>query len=164
MAEHRLERLPEKKLAGKRLQMSFARNKTQMLWQSFMPHRKELQPVNANLYSVEIYPTPDFFTRFDPEKEFEKWAAMEVSDFDNIPEEMGTLVIPEGLYAVFHHKGPASEGLRTYQYIFGTWFPQSEFTLDHRPHFALMDERYKHEAADSEEEIWIPVRANRERG
>jgi AraC family transcriptional regulator len=43
-----------------------------------------------------------------------------------IPEGMETLVLPAGLYAVFIHKGPASTGPATYQYIFETWLPGAD--------------------------------------
>ena len=156
--ELRLEILTEKKLAGLKTEMSFANNKTRELWQRFMPRRAELiNSVGADLYSLEIYP-PDFFKHFNPTSVFEKWAATEVSAFDQVPAGMNVVTIPEGLYAIFIHKGPAREAAKTYQYIFSTWMPKSNFEIDDRPHFALMGSKYKNEDPDSEEEIWIPVR------
>jgi AraC family transcriptional regulator len=156
--EPRYEILPEKKLIGKRITMSFAVNKTRELWQSFMPVRKEiLNSIGSELYSVEVY-DPLYFHNFKPESEFEKWAAVEVTDFKTVPEGMETMVSPEGLYAVFIHKGPASAGSNTYQHIFVTWLPDSDYTLDERPHFAIMGEKYKSEDPDSEEELWIPIK------
>ena len=109
------------------------------------------------LYSIEVY-TPLYFTNFNPDTEFEKWAAIEVKDFQTIPDEMETIVLPHGLYAVFIYKGPASAGSKAYQNIFGTWVPDSDFLLDNRPHFAKMGQKYKNEDSDSEEELWIPIR------
>src|SRR5689334_21122586 len=104
--------------------MSFSNNKTRELWKSFMPARKEIpNSIDANLYSIEIY-DPLFFNHFDAGREFEKWAAIEVSNFDAVPPNMETILFPPGLYAVFTHKGPASEGVKTYQYIFTTWLPR----------------------------------------
>ena len=156
--QERIEVLKEKKLAGKILRMSFASDRTYDLWRSFMPRRNEIKnKTGAELYSVEIYGS-GFFEPFDPSKEFDKWAAVEVSDYDFIPDEMKTLTIPSGLYAVFIHKGPASEGEKTYQYIFTQWLPASEFVLDNRPQFAVMGEKYQSDDPSSEEEIWIPIR------
>jgi AraC family transcriptional regulator len=153
----RIELIQEKKLVGKRLSMSFTVNRTYQLWSSFMPRRKEIKNnTGTELYSLEIYP-PLFFNDFDPETSFEKWAAIEVTDFNNVPDGMETLVLPAGLYAVFTHHGPASEGPKTYDHIFRTWLPAADYLLDNRPHFALMGEKYKQDAADTEEEIWIPV-------
>jgi AraC family transcriptional regulator len=101
---------------------------------------------------------PLYFNNFNPQSEFDKWAAVEVTDFDTIPEEMEMITLPAGLYAVFLHKGPASAGPKTYQYIFGTWLPNSDFLLDSRPHVAVMGEKYKQEDSGSEEELWIPVK------
>lgn len=154
----RIETLSQKKLAGKRLKMSFAEDKTFVLWQSFMPHlRKIRNAIGSNLYSVEVF-DPSFFDPFDPFKEFEKWAAVEVSSFESVPVGMETLLLPSGLYAVFVHKGPSSEGRKTYDFIFRIWLPGSEFRLDARPHFAVMGENYKQNDPDSEEEIWIPIK------
>ncbi len=137
--------------------MSFSKNKTYGLWKSFMPQRTEISNhVGSDLYSIEVY-TPLFFNPFDPEAEFEKWAAVEVTDIQTIPDEMEMMTLPSGLYAVFIHKGPATNGPKTYQYIFGTWLPNSDYLLDNRPHFALMGEKYKNEDPDSEEELWIPI-------
>lgn len=148
----------EKKLIGKHIEMSFIENKTFQLWSSFMPKQKEItNKVDANLYSLEVYPL-NYFDNFDSGRTFQKWAAVEVTDFNTVPDEMETLLIPNSLYAVFIHKGPASEGHKTYHTIFAEWLPNSEYTVDDRPHFAVMDEKYKKDNPDSEEEIWIPIK------
>jgi AraC family transcriptional regulator len=155
--EPRIETLIEKKLTGRRIKMSFSNNKTFELWRSFLPRRKEIaNNINSDLYSVEVY-EPGFFANFKPEREFEKWAAVEVKDFNTVPDNMEYMILPGGLYAVFLFKGPASEASKLYEYIFGFWLPKSEFLLDDRPHFALMGEKYKNEDSNSEEEIWIPI-------
>lgn len=151
--------LPEKKLAGKRKQMSFADNKTRELWKSFMPRRNEIKNrTGTELYSVEVYNNPTFFHHFNPTAIFEKWAAVEVTDFDTIPDDMEMLLLPTGLYAVFIHYGPAAEGPKTYEYIFNVWLPKAAYVLDDQPHFALMGAKYKNDDPASEEEIWIPVK------
>ncbi len=123
-----------------------------------MPRRNEIESTKGfELYSIEIY-APTFFDDLNADSEFEKWAAVEVFDDRFVPDGMETIVIPEGLYIVFNHKGPGSTGAITYNYIFREWLPSSEFVLDSRPHFAMMGEKYKHEDPASEEEIWIPVR------
>lgn len=138
--------------------MSFAENKTSELWKSFMPAKKKIKNnIGIELYSIEVYKLL-FFDDFDPNEKFEKWAAVEVENYKSVPDEMETLVSPEGLYAVFIYKGPASEGGETYKYIFQTWLPNSKYKLDNRPHYAVMGDKYKHEDTNSEEELWIPVK------
>jgi AraC family transcriptional regulator len=155
----RIETIPAKQLAGKHTRMSFSNNRTFELWHSFMPHRKEIKnSVGDDLYSIEVYNNPLFFNNFDPMAAFEKWAAIEIEDISSVPDQMESIIIPAGLYAVFTHKGPAGEGLKTYQYIFKDWLPESEYAVDNRPHFAVMGEKYKGDDVNSEEEIWIPIK------
>jgi AraC family transcriptional regulator len=159
--EPKIQTLAEKKLIGKRMWMSLSNNKTGELWKSFMQRRKEIKNnIGSDLYSMQMY-DPSYFTNFNPQSEFEKWAAIEVVDFNVIPEGMESFTLQGGQYAVFFYKGPVSSGPKIFQYIFGTWLPKSEFILDHRPHFELLGEKYKNEDPDSEEEIWIPISQRR---
>ena len=151
----RIEILSEKKLIGKRLQMSLANNKTHELWQTFMPRRAEIQnPISADLFAVQVY-EPTYFEAFAPNAVFEKWATLEVSDFDNIPVEMESFPLSDGLYAVFELKG---HDIVIFDYIFRTWIPNSKYNLDNRPHFEILGAKYKKDDPNSEEEIWIPIK------
>jgi AraC family transcriptional regulator len=151
--------LSEKKLIGKRIKMTLANNKTSELWKSFMPRRKEIRnSLNADLFSMQVYDQSFDFRNFNQDTIFEKWAAIEVSDIDTIPNEMETYILTGGLYAVFLHIGAASKGSKTFQYIFGTWLPNSEYTLDNKPHFEILGRKYKNDDPESEEEVWIPIK------
>ena len=155
----RIETLSSFKLIGQYLFMSFAQNRTAELWRSFSPQRKEIQNVvDHHLYSVEIYPNTSVFQNFNPSQEFQKWAAVAVTNFDEVPKSMERPVIPEGTYAVFHYKGKPSEAMATFTYIFSEWLPNSGFELDDRPHFAKMGEKYIGEHPDSEEDFFVPIR------
>ncbi len=155
----KFETLPTIKLVGKKLTTSFANDKTVELWQSFSPRKKEIKnSINDDLYSVEIYPDTSFFQGFDPTQAFEKWATIAVSDFDQIPDEMESLTLPKGLYAVFPYKGKPSEAMETFRYIYAEWLPNSEYEMDNRPYFALMGGKYKGEHPESEEEFWVPIK------
>lgn len=151
--------IPEKKLVGKRIRMTLSANQTAELWKSFMPKRNEIRnKLNAELISVEVYDLNRDFKDFSPITEFEKWAAVEVSAFEEIPESMETLSLSSGLYAVFQYKGAANDFASTFRYIFETWLPASGYSLDNRPHFEVMGEKYKGNDPSSEEEIWIPIK------
>lgn len=154
-----IQTIPSKKLIGKHLTMSFVANKTFELWSSFMPQRKLI--ANAvdpqHMYSLQLY-GKDFYTNFSSTRDFEKWAAVEVSDFDIVPEDMDTLTIPVGQYAVFQYKGSHNNGHDVFSYIFGEWLPASGYELDDRPHFEILGPKYKNGDPDSEEEIWIPIK------
>ncbi len=151
--------LPVTKLIGMRVQMNFITNKTQELWQRFMPRKMEIEGIlSKELFSVEIYSSLTYFDQFNPGNKFEKWAAVPVASIEEIPTEMEGLVIPAGLYAVFPFKGMPSEAPAMYQFILGNWLPESIYELDHRPHFAVMGEKYKNNDRDSEEDLWIPIK------
>lgn len=137
--------------------MSFANYKIAELWRSFTPRRKEVtNNLTNDLISLVIY-EPTHFADFKPTNEFERWAAVEVATFDNVPMEMETFVLPGGLYAVFDYKGLSTDN-SIFQYIFETWLPGSDYVLDDRPHFEVLGDKYKNDDPTSEEEIWIPIR------
>ncbi len=153
----RIENLIEKKLIGKQLSMSLANNRTGELWQSFMPKRREIiNTVSNDLISMQVY-KPAHFADFKPTNEFEKWATVEVTNFENVPTDMETFSLAGGLYAVFDYKGSSNDP-SIFQFIFGTWLPSSEYFLDDRPHFEILGDKYKNNDPTSEEEIWIPIK------
>ena len=157
--EPRFITISEKKLVGKRIRMSLSANLTAELWQSFMPGRKEIRnKKNADLFSIEVYDQNLDFNDFNPTTEFEKWAAIEVTEFDTVPAGMEAFALTEGLYAVFIYQGAANNSASFFQYIFETWLPQSGYLLDQRARFEVMGEKYKGNDPDSEEEIWIPIK------
>lgn len=152
-----IKELGEKKLVGKHLHMSLANNRTAELWQSFMPHRKNIQQaVGTDLYSLQMYEPSFDFKDFTLQTEFEKYALVEVADFNNIPQGMEAFTLQAGLYAVFVHRGLNFQA--TFQHIFYEWLPASGYVLDARPHFELLGAKYKNNAPDSEEEVWVPVK------
>jgi len=153
----RIEKLQEKKLIGKRLTMSLADNKTGELWRSFMPRRRDItNNLTSDMISMQVY-KPRYFADFKPTNEFEKWATIEVADFDNVPTDMETFILVGGLYAIFDYKGLSTDN-SIFQFIFGNWLPNSDYDLDDRPHFEVLGDKYKNNDPTSEEEIWIPIR------
>lgn len=153
----RIQTLSEKKLVGIHQTMSLANYKIGELWRRLSQRRNEItNNLNNDLISLALY-KPTYFEDFNQTKEFERWAAVEVSDFDNVPDEFETFVLQKGLYAVFDYKGLSSDN-SIFHYIFETWLPNSNYILDDRPHFEVLGENYKNDDPTSEEEIWIPIR------
>lgn len=158
----RIENITKKYLLGMRTTMSLANNKTSELWQQFMQRRKEIKNIsNSNLYSIQVFDESLEFKDFNLNTEFEKWAAVEISDLNDIPEDLETYTLKGGLYAVFVHKGPASEFQKTFQFIFGQWLPNSQYELDTRAHFELLGDKYENNSPNSEEEVWIPIKSKK---
>lgn len=106
---------------------------------------------------MQVYPS-DYYQSFSPTKPFEKWAAVEVSSLETIPDGMASFILPAGLYAVFEYKGSSADH-SIFQYIFSEWLPQSAYLVDDRPHFEVLGPKYKNNDPNSEEEIWIPIKA-----
>ena len=153
----RIEELEEKMLIGHNIKMTLSNNKTGQLWGQFAPRIKEIQNrTSGDKISMQIYP-PLYYKHFNPNTEFEKWATVEVKDFDNIPNGMKSFILEKGLYAVFDYKGSSTDG-SIFEYIFSKWIPNSNYVVDDRPHFEVLGSNYKNNDPDSEEEIWIPIK------
>ena len=154
----RIVTINEKKLVGKRMTMSYVDYRIGELWGSFMPRRKEItNNLSNDLISLVVY-TPTHFDHFKPTNHFERWATVEVADFNAVPDEMETYILSSGLYAVFNYKGMSAEAPAFFRYIYSEWLPDSGYKLDNRPHFEVLGEKYKNNDPSSEEEIWIPIK------
>lgn len=139
--------------------MSLIDNKTRKVWHNFMANKRAIKnSVGIELYSIQIYDNPNYHEIFEPQKEFTKWAAIEVETHEKIPIGFEPLTIEEGLYAVFLHEGPSSKFPETAQFIFNKWLPKSDYLVDDRPHFELLGANYKNNDPKSEEEVWIPIK------
>ena len=151
--------IPEKKLIGKRITMNFIENKTSDLWRSFISRKNEIKnKVNTDLISMRVYDASYSFENFNPAETFDKWATLEVSNFDEVPADMEAYTLAGGLYAIFDYKGLNTD-THIFDYIYGVWLPNnSEYDLDTRPHFEVMGAKYKNNDPDSEEEMWIPIK------
>lgn len=152
--------IPSKKLVGMRMQFSLSKNTPAQLWRQFMPRRREIKNnINEDLISMEIYDGTLDVRNFNGNTVFEKWAVVEVSDFDDSPEGMETYLLKGGKYAVFLHKASERPVEELFDYIFKTWLPAAEFELDNRAHFGVMGEKYYGpENPNTEEEIWVPIK------
>lgn len=152
-----IEILAEKKLIGSKCSMSFENYNITELWKNFMPRRKEIKSaISPKLISMAIY-KPSHFIDFKPANEFEKWATVEVINFENVPDDLETFILPGGLYAVFKYKGLNTDN-SIYHFIFNSWLPTSGYALDDRPHFEILGEKYKNNDPSSEELICIPIK------
>lgn len=156
MITPRIKVLQEKRLVGKYLKMSIINDKTKELWRGFHPMVQRIDHrVNEDKISLQVYPD-NYFNSFDPNLEFVKWAAVEVSDFKNVPKEYNNFLLGGGLYAVFDYIGSSADN-SIFDYIYTIWIPDSKYRLGNRPHFEVLGKNYKNNDPDSEEEIWIPI-------
>jgi len=63
--------------------------------------------------------------------------AVEVANFDEVPDGMISRIIPEQMYAVFRHTGDLSLLPETLKYIWGSWLPKSDYEYVEKPDFEL---------------------------
>ena len=142
-------------LVGIAMDMSLVANETPSLFRAFMPNRKHItNSIGSAVYDMRIYPR-DYFIQFSPQIKFQKWAAMQVSDFNDIPHDMDSFTLVSGLYAVFTPPSTSSKSA-PFTYIFQEWLPNSNYMLDDRPHFDLI-EPGPTPGTSEKEEIWIPI-------
>lgn len=153
-----IKKIKGKKLVGMTMEMSFEDDKTQELWKTFMPWRNEIKrTLNNDLISLQIY-EPGFFNSLDPALKIRKWALREVSEFNDVPDDMVSFYLEAGEYAVFIYKGLPAQAQSFFNHIFKEWLPNSDYQLDDRPHFEVLGPKYSKNSPDSEEEVWIPVK------
>lgn len=127
-------------------------HKIPQLWQRFMPQKRNIvKLLNQELLAVQVYEN-----MLDFDKPFKIYAAAEVSNSDNLPDDMEAFTIPKGEYAVFLHKG--MNAAKTYQDIMTKWLPQSGYAIDDRPHFQIMGAKYKNGSENSEEDFYVPIK------
>jgi len=154
----RIERIAQKKLVGQSVKMSLANNKTVELFSHFMPQKKHINnALSTNVYEVMLY-KDNHFQSFNPTNSFTKWATVEVSSFEDLPQNMETYVLDGGLYAVFAYKGLAKDFGQLMRYILMEWLPNSNYTIDTRAHFNLLCEKTKRNDPNSQEDVWIPIK------
>ncbi len=92
------------------------------------------------------------------DEETEAWdyvAAFGVSEAADVPEGMVSLEIPPQTYAVFPCTMPTIE--QTYETIYSTWLPESEYEHAPTPEFEIYPPTYNPEDENSQFQIYIPV-------
>jgi len=160
----RIENISDKKMVGMRINLTMAENreKTVQLWRSFGPRKKEIaNRLSTDMFSIQIFSNNQVCDDINENTSFEKWAAVEVLDFDQIPSMMETYILAGGLYVVFIHKGTPETFYSTSKYIYNIWLPQSCYEIDNkRAHFDIMGKNYNPNDINSMEEIWIPIKRN----
>jgi len=152
--------LEKKKLIGISVKTSLAQNNIPQLWNTFMPRIDEIvNKIDSGCYEIHPFDSEFKMENFTEDMEFEKWAAVEVDNFNNIPDGLKALTIEGGKYAIFEHKGTMSNIQFSFDYVYGTWLPNSEYKLDQRADFEVYGKQYYGpENPESITELWIPIK------
>ncbi|MBD3362826.1 helix-turn-helix domain-containing protein [Candidatus Dojkabacteria bacterium] len=131
------------------------------MWQEFIPRMKEIENRTDHYvsYGVCLNNEEIDVEDFESDTEYEYMCAVEVENFDDIPEDMLTRTIPKQKYAVFTHRGSLSNLSKTYDYIYGTWASKSEYQLAGGDDFELYDDRFTPQFPQkSEMDIYVPIK------
>jgi AraC family transcriptional regulator len=73
------------------------------------------------------------------------------------PDGLESREVPAADYAVFEHIGALDTLSDTYDAIYSTWLPNSEYQRRDSDDFELYDERFQYGAGESVMEIWVPI-------
>lgn len=143
------------KVAGAMGMVDAASDKIAKLWQQLGAKRNDIKNKvnNSATYGISVY-----IPNITSETEFLYGACVEVSNLSEVPEGMVGKEIPAGKFAVFTHKGTRFKLKDTYDYIYGTWFPNSGYEPAEVDTLEFYDERFRSDAEDSEMEIYIPIK------
>lgn len=158
MRPFRIEVIPNRFVVGMNTKTCMVNimNDTQNIAKQFMPRRLEVNHrIGNHVFSIQNF-GPDFLPT-NPYSEFEKWIGIEVSEIDELPKETQSFVIPAGTYMVYDYKGSMKDFSGFRARIFQEWLPSSEYALNDRPHFEIIDENYRKDLNNTEESVWIPV-------
>ena len=96
-------------------------------------------------------------------KEFEYLTGVEVDSFEGLPADLGRIRVPAQTYAVFTHEGHVSETGATWQHIWQSWLPSSDYEDAETPPFELYDQRFNPNTGTGGFEIWFPIREKQQR-
>jgi len=165
-------------LVGMRCSNTARRNSIPKLWNTFLRNARGVPGLtDRGTYGVYIY---DFATphgEVDEDMPFDYLAAGEAASAsggagdaaigdvplgatpatDSVPAGFERYVLSQRTYAVFEHRGKLAELGRTYEYIYGVWFPRSGRESLPAEHFEYHGPDFRGDFPDSVTEIWIPI-------
>ena len=123
-------------------------NEISQLWSSFNPHIAEIKYIRDGAFGLCQPP--------DETGAFRYLAGMSVARTDEIPEGMDVWSVPAQTYAVFSCTLPSIG--QTYQYVFETWIPRSQYQYIPGIDFEYYDESFDPADANSLLKIYIPIK------
>jgi AraC family transcriptional regulator len=120
------------------------------LWNAFMDSMKDIpRIVNPQV----CYGAQNNFN--EATGEFDYLAAYEVPEDSQPPAGMETWPVTAGHYAVFRTTLP--DIMQTYEYIYGTWMPQSGYQRASGVEFELYDDTFNSQDPTSTLSLYVPL-------
>lgn len=139
-------------------------NEIGLLWKRFMnlceKHNEIIEKYRTNkniAYEIHIQPKD-----YKETKKFYVFAGMEVNNFEEMPLEMVSKVLPATMYAIFTFKG--KDIFRGGEYIWQKWLPNSNYEEAYPYFIEAYDEVRFHglDNKDSEIDYYIPIKRKKE--
>ncbi|MEN1938529.1 AraC family transcriptional regulator [Paenibacillus sp. 102] len=164
--EFRIEKKPAFYVAGYEMKTSNKEGKNikdiPVFWEQYL--KNNLASNITNRKYTDQYVELGMCTDFNLETgDFTYIIGMEVTSFDELPNELAQRTFPEATYAVFTtpkvpHKEMVSSIQQTWHAIFSEWFPHSGYEHAGVTEFELYDERCHEDKSEfAQVEIWLPV-------
>ena len=144
---------PAQKLVGISQQYDNSDLSLPKLWSAFRPYRENI-PNSAGNDAFGIY---EAYEEQGDNVIFSYVCCLEVTNFDDVPDNMVTRELPEQLYARFTHKGSIANLGSTLKYIWGSWLPKSKYDYLPKPDFELYPHGYNVADENSEMYLHIPI-------
>lgn len=94
----------------------------------------------------------------DGEGNIDYISGVEVSDFSDLPPELGKVRIPAHTYAVFTHKGHVGNVHQTWGAVMSQWFPASGKQHADAPDFERYGPEFDARTGLGGFEIWVPIK------
>ncbi len=153
---HTVETYDEQEFIGFSTETSLAHDQTMTIFQKLMPLRGRSKNFAEDpVYDIQLYPA-DYFSAFSPMKTFIKWAALNTTDSTNTIESLQKLQVSGGRYLCFSMEGREPSDFFTQ--LYNSWFPQSVYELDNRPHFDKMWPDKTKRGNILKQEVYIPIK------
>jgi len=119
-------------------------------WQRFTPYIGTISSQRGRTaYGLRV--------NSDDAGNFHYVAGVEVTSFDDMPDELVRIRVPEQRYAVFTHTGHISAIRETHHVIWSKWLPESGLKTADAPDFERYGEDFDPQTGTGTVEIWIPV-------
>ncbi|PSJ61645.1 GyrI-like domain-containing protein [Pseudaminobacter soli (ex Li et al. 2025)] len=120
------------------------------LWQRFDDYQGSIPGAVPNAWYGLCF-------NFD-ETSFEYVAAVEVTDFSDMPKEFSCVRLAPQKYAVFTHSDHISTIRNTIDAIWRNWLPNSKFQAADAPNFERYGPEFNGRTGNGGLEIWIPLK------
>lgn len=151
--EPKVKNIEPRKIVGMKYVGSMGHPVLNNLWGTMNSRVDEIKNMVGNGYGLNLS-----VEEKDGDFIIEYLAGFDVSNYESIPEKMEKYDLPGGKYLVFEHKGHVSKTPDTFEYIYGTYLPKSDYEKDNsRPDFEYYSHEFNPQSEDSKFYIYVPI-------